>query len=302
MAKQANTLIVVTGPTAVGKTGAAIALAQRLGCDIVNADSRQIYRELPIGTAAPTAREQAMACHHFVGTCPVSQPYSAAQFEADVMALLPSLWQRGPWVVMAGGSQMYVDAVCRGIDALPDIDPALREQVKAEWQQHGLEPLLRELEQRDPAYYAQVDRHNPRRIVHAIEICRQAGVPYSSLRTGKAKERPFAVVKLGLNLPRPELFGRINSRVELMMQQGLLAEAQRMLPHRHLNALNTVGYKELFRHLDGEWDLATAVARIQKNTRVYAKKQLTWLQRDPAVRWMAPEQAAALTPGQLAVL
>lgn len=280
-----KTLIVVTGPTAVGKTRYAIELARELGCDIINADSRQVFRHIPICTAAPTPEERALVRHHFVEFRELDEQYSAAQFEADVLELLPSLWQKNDHVVMCGGSMMYVDAVCNGIDNIPDIAPALRAQVLEEYNTTGLDPLLAELERLDPTYYAQVDRCNPRRVIHAIEVCRQSGVPYSTLRTGRKKERDFKVKKIGLNMERSLLFDRINRRVDLMLEQGLVEEARSVYHLRHLNSLNTVGMKEMFAHFDGTMDLATARERIKKNTRVYAKKQLTWLARDPEIEW-----------------
>lgn len=283
-----NTLIVITGPTGVGKTAAAIAVAQRLDCEIVNADSRQVYRDIPIGTAAPTASELAQVPHHLVGFKSLDEPYSASQFEHDVLELLPQLWQRSDYAVMCGGSMMYVDAVCNGIDDLPDIAPHLRETVLEQYRLQGLESVLADLERLDPDYYKQVDKKNPRRVIHAVEICRQAGVPYSSLRKGEKKKRPFHIVKLALNTERPALFDRINRRVDAMMEAGLLDEARRVYPLRHLNALNTVGYKELFAYFDGLMPLDVARERIKKNTRVYAKKQLTWLARDPDVTWCRP--------------
>ncbi len=282
------TLIVITGPTGVGKTAAAIEVARHLGCDIINADSRQVFRGIPIGTAAPTPEEQALVRHHFVQFKALDEYYSASQFEADVMALLPSLFEKGDYVVMCGGSMMYVDAVCRGIDPIPDISDAVRQAVKREWQEQGLEPLLEELRRLDPVYYEQVDKLNPKRVVHAVEVCRQAGVPYSSLRTGQAKERPFNIIKIGLNIERERLFDRINLRVDAMIEQGLEAEARSVYHLRHLNSLNTVGYKEMFAYFDGTMDRHTAIERIKKNTRVYAKKQLTWYKRDPDITWCSP--------------
>lgn len=282
----------ICGPTAVGKTRVAIEVARALGCDIVNADSRQIFRHIPICTAAPTAEEQALARHHFVEFRELDEYYSAAQYEADVMALLPELWKQGDYAVMCGGSMMYVDAVCRGIDNIPDITPELRAKVLEEYNATGLEPLLAELERLDPQYYAEVDRCNPRRIIHAIEVCRQTGVPYSTLRTGRAKERDFNIVKVGLNMERALLFDRINRRVDIMMEQGLEEEARSVYHLRHLNSLNTVGMKEMFAYFDGTMDFVTARERIKKNTRVYAKKQLTWLQRDTSIQWMDPATAA----------
>lgn len=286
------TLIVICGPTAVGKTRVAIEVARALGCDIVNADSRQIFRHIPICTAAPTAEEQALARHHFVEFRELDEYYSAAQYEADVMALLPELWKQGDYAVMCGGSMMYVDAVCRGIDNIPDITPELRAKVLEEYNATGLEPLLAELERLDPQYYAEVDRCNPRRIIHAIEVCRQTGVPYSTLRTGRAKERDFNIVKVGLNMERALLFDRINRRVDIMMEQGLEEEARSVYHLRHLNSLNTVGMKEMFAYFDGTMDYITARERMKKNTRVYAKKQLTWLQRDTSIQWQDPATAA----------
>ena len=286
-----KTLIVITGPTGVGKTAAAIGLAQRLHCDIINADSRQIYRGIPICTAAPTPEEMALVKHHFVAFKNLEESYSAAQFEADVLALLPSLWQQGDYAVMCGGSMLYVDAVCRGIDQLPDISPEVRAAVKEKLQQQGLESLVQELERLDPQYAATVDRCNTSRVCHAVEICRQAGVPYSTLRTGTAKTRDFNIIKLALNIERDELFNRINRRVDRMIDAGLEQEARSVYNLRHLNSLNTVGMKEMFAMFDGTMDRHTAIERMKKNTRVYAKKQLTWYRRDNGITWVAPDDA-----------
>ena len=284
------TLIVIAGPTGVGKTAAAIKVAQHLGCDIINADSRQVFRGIPIGTAAPTPEEQALVHHHFVQFKALDEYYSAAQFETDVLQLLPSLWQQGDYAVMCGGSMMYVDAVCNGIDPIPDISDEVRQAVKRQWHEQGLEPLLAELERLDPVYYGQVDKQNHRRVLHAVEICRQTGKPYSTLRTGKAKQRPFNIIKVGLNMERELLFNRINRRVDAMIEQGLEQEARSVFHLKHLNSLNTVGYKEMFAYFDGTMDRHTAIERIKKNTRLYAKKQLRWLQRDTTITWCHPDE------------
>ncbi|MBR5726839.1 MAG: tRNA (adenosine(37)-N6)-dimethylallyltransferase MiaA [Muribaculaceae bacterium] len=286
-----KTLIVITGPTGVGKTAAAIALAQQLQCDIINADSRQIYRGIPICTAAPTPEELAAVRHHFVAFKDLEESYSAAQFESDVLALLPSLWQQGDCVVMCGGSMLYIDAVCRGIDQLPDISPEVRTAVKEKLQREGLESLVSELEELDPQYAASIDRKNTSRVCHGVEICRQAGIPYSTLRTGTAKRRDFRIVKLALNIERDALFQRINTRVDRMIEAGLEQEARAVYHLRHLNSLNTVGMKEMFAIFDGTMDRHTAIERMKKNTRVYAKKQLTWYRRDPNITWVTPDDA-----------
>lgn len=283
-------LIVITGPTGVGKTAAAIELAERLHCHIINADSRQVYRGMPIATAAPTAAELARVPHHLVACKELHEQYNAWQYEQDVMSLLPSLFGQCDTVVLCGGSMMYVDAVCNGIDDMPDILPEVRQSVKAQLTEQGLESLVAELEVLDPTLASTIDRRNPARVCHAVEVCRQTGVPYSSLRTGRRKHRPFEIVKIGLNVERPLLMERINRRVDAMVAAGLEDEARRLLPLRHLNALNTVGLKEMFAYLDGTIDRPTAIERIKKNTRVYAKKQLTWFRRDPDIRWLAPDE------------
>lgn len=295
--KHNKTLIVITGPTATGKTDTAIAVAQRLQCDIINADSRQVYHGIPICTAMPTTSQRAAAKHHLLDFLNLDQPYSASQFETDVMALLPQLWQHSDHAVLCGGSMMYVDAVCNGIDPLPDISDEVRNAVKQQLASQGLESLVAELERLDPRYAATMDRYNPRRVCHAVEICRQAGVPYSSLRTGKPRQRDFNIVKVALNLPREQLFERINCRVDKMVRQGLEQEARAVYHLRHLNSLNTVGMKEMFAWFDGMMDFHTAIERIKKNTRVYAKKQLTWLRRDDALLWLTPDNAVEVILG-----
>lgn len=277
----------------MGKTAAAIELAQQLRCDIINADSRQIYRGIPICTAAPTPEQLATVRHHFVAFKDLEENYSAAQFESDVLQLLPTLWQQGDYAVMCGGSMLYVDAVCRGIDQLPDISPEVRSAVKRKLHDEGLECLVDELEQLDPQYATTIDRKNTSRVCHAVEICRQTGVPYSSLRTGNVKQRDFNIIKLALNIGRDELFNRINARVDRMIEAGLEQEARSVYHLRHLNSLNTVGMKEMFAIFDGTMDRHTAIERMKKNTRVYAKKQLTWYRRDPSVTWVTPDEAVS---------
>ncbi len=289
-----NTLVIITGPTASGKTAAAIELAERLGCDIISADSRQMYRGLNIGTAAPSPAELARVRHHFVHTLDLEQSYSAAQYEADVLRLLPKLWEKNPVQVMCGGSMMYIDAVCKGIDDLPTISDGVRAKVKGIYESQGLEAVRELLRELDPLSYEKVDPKNPRRNVHAVEICLEAGVPASQLLTGTQKQRDFRIVKYYIDMPREELFERINLRVERMIEAGLEDEARSVYHLRHLNSLNTVGYKEMFAYFDGLMDRSTAIARIQKNTRVYAKKQLTWLRRDPISIPLSPKEISQL--------
>lgn len=269
----------ITGPTGSGKTDLAVSMAEQIGCDIISADSRQIYRGIPIGTAAPTPEQLARATHHFVGALDLHEQYSAAQFEADVLRLLPRLWQKSPVQIMCGGSMMYIDAVCDGIDELPAISPQVRQRVLDLYAHSGLEGVRALLQLLDPEGYERVDPLNPRRNIHAVEISMQAGKPASALLTGRRKERPFAIEKICIDLPREQLFERINRRVDAMMEAGLEEEARAVYHLRHLNSLNTVGYKEMFAYFDGAMDRPTAIARIAKNTRVYAKKQLTWMKR-----------------------
>lgn len=273
------TLIVITGATASGKTSLAIDVASRLGCHIISADSRQIYRGIPIATAAPSSRQLAEVPHHFVGILGLDEYYSAAQFETDVMALLPRLWNENRYAVMCGGSMMYVDAVTRGIDEFPTVSEEVRRHTYNIYREHGIDRLRKELESVDPVTYARIDLNNHKRMIHALEISIEAGVPYSSLCTGRVKERPFRVVKVAVDYPREALFDRINRRVMQMVANGLEEEARSVYHLRNLNSLNTVGLKEMFAMIDGTMDRDTAIARIQKNTRVYAKKQLTWLRR-----------------------
>ena len=284
------TLIVITGPTAVGKTQLCLDIARHFDIPIINADSRQIYKELSIGTAKPSAEELQQVKHYFVGTLSLQDYYSASLFETQVMELLGTLFQQSDYALMAGGSMMYIDAVCDGIDDIPTIDDETRATMKRRLAEEGLPKLCEELQRLDPEYYAIVDRQNPKRVVHALEICTMTGRTYTSFRKRDKKERPFRIVKIGLNREREELYQRINARVDEMMQRGLLKEAESMYPLRHLNALNTVGYKELFEHFNGRWSLDEAVERIKGNTRRYARKQLTWYKKDPQIRWFHPDQ------------
>lgn len=284
-----KTLKVIIGPTGIGKTAYALQVAEAHGCPILNADSRQIYKDIPIGTAAPTAEEMARVPHYFVGTLRLDQYYSAAQYEQEAMHLLEELFKQHDTVVLSGGSMMYVDAVCKGIDDIPTVDEETRSLLKQRYEQEGLEPLVEELRLLDPQYYNECDKRNPKRVVHALEICYMTGRPFSAFRVKKEVRRPFRIEKIGLQRPRPILFDRINRRVDLMMEQGLLEEAKRVLPYRTFNSLNTVGYKELFKYLDGEWTLDFALDKIRRNSRVYAKKQMTWFKKDPDVKWVEME-------------
>jgi len=284
-----KTLIVITGPTAVGKTALCLDIAKHFDIPIINADSRQIFLELKIGTARPTEEQMQEVKHYFVGILGLEDYYSASLFEQQVLELLDQQFQSHDYALMAGGSMMYIDAVCDGIDDIPTIDDATRDLMKKRLAKEGLEKLCEELKILDPEYYDIVDRQNPRRVVHALEICTMTGKPYTSFRKREKRERPFRIIKIGLNRPREELYERINRRVDQMMAEGLLDEVQNLYPQRHLNALNTVGYKELFDYIDGRWSLEEAVERIKGNTRRYARKQLTWYKKDEQIRWFHPD-------------
>lgn len=282
-----KTLVVITGPTAVGKTALTMQLAQHYGVPVINADSRQIYRELKIGTAAPTDEQLRQVPHLFVGTKSIDDYYNASMYEQEVLACLEA--QPSGISLLSGGSMMYIDAVCNGIDDIPTVRDDIREEMKRRYKEEGLEALCEELKQLDPEHYAIVDRQNYRRVIHALEICHQTGKTYTSFRTQQKKERPFRIIKIGLNRDREELYNRINQRVNQMMEDGLLDEVKGLVDKRHTNALNTVGYKELFDYLDGRWPLDEAVERIKGNTRRYARKQLTWFKRDENMRWFHPD-------------
>lgn len=284
------TLIVITGPTAVGKTALTLDIARHYGIPVINADSRQIYQELKIGTASPTPEQLRQAHHYFVGTKSIHDYYNASMYEQDVLTLLQSLFTQSPIQLLSGGSMMYIDAVCNGIDDIPTIRDDIRQEMKRRYADEGLEALCADLQRLDPEYYQEVDRKNYRRVIHALEICYQTGKTYTSFRKQQRKPRPFQIIKIGLNREREQLYERINRRVDQMMADGLLDEARAMRPYRDANALNTVGYKELFDYFDGRWPLDEAVERIKGNTRRYARKQLTWYKRDESVVWFHTEQ------------
>lgn len=265
-------------------------IAQHFGIPIINADSRQIYKELKIGTASPTIEQMRRVPHYFVGSLSLHDYYSASLFEQQVLDILQREFEYSDYALLTGGSMMYIDAVCNGIDDIPTVDDATREALKARLSSEGLEPLVEELRRLDPEYYEIVDKQNPRRVVHGLEICLMTGKTYTSFRKREKKERPFRIVKIGLNRDREELYNRINQRVDQMMTDGLLDEAQRLYPMRHMNALNTVGYKEMFAYIDGTWTLEEAVERIKGNTRRYARKQLTWYKKDEQIRWFHPDE------------
>jgi tRNA dimethylallyltransferase len=288
VASSDNTLVVITGPTAVGKTALTIELARHYHTPVINADSRQIYRELRIGTAAPSEEQLQQAKHYFVGNKSIHDYYNASMYEQDVLEILKE--EPSDTNILSGGSMMYIDAVCNGIDDIPTVREDIREEMKRRYEKEGLEALCEDLRRLDPEHYAIVDRQNYRRVIHALEICYQTGRTYTSFRTQSKKERPFRIVKIGLNRDRDELYNRINARVDAMMEQGLLHEAESLYDQRQLNALNTVGYKEMFDYMDGRWSLDEAVERMKGNTRRYARKQLTWFKRDEEVRWFHPDQ------------
>jgi tRNA dimethylallyltransferase len=286
----AKTLIIVTGPTAIGKTRIAIETAKFFHTEIVSADSRQIYRELSIGTAVPSPEELAEIKHHFIHSHSILENYNASRYETEAIGLLENLFNIYDAVVMTGGSMLYIDAVCSGIDTMPDVDTELRDNLKTRLKEEGIESLRLQLKKLDPVYYSRVDLKNPARIVHALEISLMTGKPYSSFRTSPKKERPFTIIKIGLDCGRTELHRRINRRVDQMLEAGLEDEARKVYPLKNLNALNTVGYREFFASFSGEISKEKAIERIKRNTRRYARKQLTWFRKDPEINWFHPDE------------
>lgn len=284
-------LIVIAGPTAVGKTAVSIEVAEYFGCSIISADSRQFYRDLKIGTAAPDALQLSRVKHHFVGQLSLDERYDVSKYETEVLALLSDLFSVNPVVVLTGGSGLYIQAVCEGLDNLPDSDPEIRAELRLKYEEEGIAVLRSMLQKLDPEYYAKVDLANPNRLLRALEVCLSTGKPFTSFRTDQKTERPFNILKIGLDLPRNELHQRINARVEQMMADGLETEARNYYSFRDLNALNTVGYKELFEYFDGNCTLSEAVEKIKTNTRRYARRQLTWFRRDKAMLWCRPDEA-----------
>ena len=278
-------LIILLGPTGVGKTELSLQMAEELKTEIISCDSRQMYREMKIGTAAPTEKELKRVPHHFIGHLSIHDYYSCGRFEIDALAKCNELFQKHDTVIMTGGSMLYIDAVCKGIDDIPNIDEELRQSLLERYQNEGIENIRQELKILDPDYFKIVDLQIHKRIIHALEVCIQSGKTYSSFRSETKKERPFIIEKIGLNRPREILYNRINERVDIMMENGLLEEARNLYPFKGLNALNTVGYKELFNYFDGTWTLDFAIQMIKQNSRRYAKKQLTWFNRDPEIAW-----------------
>jgi len=283
-------LVIVTGPTAIGKTRISIHLARTFSTEIISCDSRQFYRELNIGVARPSKEELTSVPHHLIGFLSIQDTYNVYKFETDVLALCNELFTRYGIVIMTGGSGLYIHAIIQGIDDLPDPDPALREQLKKELEEKGIFALQQKLNLLDPEYYKEVDLSNPKRLLRAIEVTVATGIPYSSLRIKQPRKRPFRIIRIGLNTDREKLYERINKRVDEMIEEGLVEEARNLYPFRNLNALNTVGYKELFACFDGIFSLEQAIEKIKTNTRRYAKRQLTWFKKDPGINWFEPDQ------------
>ena len=283
-----NNLVVLIGPTAVGKTETSLAIAAYLGCPIISADSRQMYKGMEIGTAMPGKEELSRCKHYFVGQLSPGDYYSAARYEEEVTALLEKEFPHHPTMLMSGGSMMYIDAVCNGIDDIPTVDEATRTMILEKYEREGLERLADELRILDPEYYREADIKNPKRVMHALEICYMTGKPYSSFRRKEKKERPFNIIKVGLRREREELYDRINRRVDAMVEQGLVEEVKSFIHLKEHNSLNTVGYKEIFKYLDNEWPLPFAIEKIKQNTRIYSRKQTTWYRKDMDIEWFHP--------------
>lgn len=279
-------VLVLLGPTGVGKTEISVSLAEYWGCPIISADSRQLYKGLVIGTASPTEEQLSRVPHHMVGILDVKDYYSASEFETQSLQLIEELHQKHDIVIVAGGSMMYLDALCKGIDEVPTIDEKLRKEVYDLYEKEGLEPIRAQLKILDPVFYDEVDLKNYKRVIHALEVCLMSGKPYSSFRTNTVKQRPFEIIKVGLMRDREELYNRINVRVDKMIEDGLLKEAEKFYPLKQYNSLNTVGYKELFKYLDGEWALNFAIEKIKQNSRIYSRKQMTWFKRDKGIFWV----------------
>lgn len=288
------TLIVLIGPTGVGKTELSLRLAEYFQTSIVSSDSRQLYKELKIGTAAPTHEQLNRVPHYLVGTLNLTDYYSAAKYEQEALEIIETLFTQHDVVLLTGGSMMYVDAICKGIDDIPTVDDETRQMMIQKFNEEGLEALCNELKLLDPEYYRIVDTKNPKRVIHALEICYMTGKTYTSFRKQQQKERPFQIIKIGLKREREELYQRINQRVDLMMEAGLLEEARSLVAHKELNSLNTVGYKELFNYLEGEWELSFAIEKIKQNSRIYSRKQMTWFKRDQDIHWFNPEQESEI--------
>ena len=288
MSTKRGTLVVVVGPTGSGKSALAVQLATRLNAPIISTDSRQVFRGMPIGTAQPTAEEQAAAKHYFIADREVEDDFNCGKYETEALALLEELFKENEYVVAVGGSGLYIQALCSGMDALPEADEELRNNLKERLESEGLEALFAELQQLDPTYAEIVDRCNPARVMRALEVCISTGRPYSEQRSGTTTERPFHIIKIATDMPRDILYDRINRRVDMMVEEGLIAEAQAMYPKRHLNSLQTVGYREIFDHFDGKCSLDEAIELVKRNSRRYAKRQMTWFRRDSEFRWFAP--------------
>ena len=285
-----KTLIVLIGPTGVGKTDLSIKIAEKYGSPIISADSRQLYSDLKIGTAAPTEEYLKRVKHYFVGTLKLTDYYSAAQYESEVISLLEEFFKSNDTILLTGGSMMYIDAICKGIDDIPTVDNETRQMMMEKYEKEGLERLCAELKLLDPEYYSIVDLKNPKRVIHALEICYMTGKTYTSFRTGNRKQRPFDIIKIGLCRDREELYDRINKRVDIMINDGLVDEVKSVYQYKNLNSLNTVGYKEIIQYLEGNCTLEFAIEKIKQNSRIYSRKQMTWFKRDNEIIWFHPDR------------